>query len=211
MKDPENFWNGVAPKYAKSPIKDEASYHYTLERTRAYLNKGDRVLEIGAGTGSTALLLADSVSEIVATDLADVMLDVGRARAKEQGVENVSFHRCDVLNPPEGPFDVVLAHNILHLVEDLPGALAAAYAALRPGGLMISKTVCRPEKGLNLEMRVMFLILPLMQMIGKAPFVALRSFSDFDAAVWNAGFERVEAMTYPAKGVSRYVVARKAA
>lgn len=209
MVNAEAFWDGIASKYAKSPIKNQEGYEYTLTRSRSYLKAEDRVLEIGAGTGSTALLLAGSVAEFVVTDLSDNMLDVGRGRAAEQGIENVIFERRSASDLPDGPFDVIMAHNLLHLVEDLPGALNAAYDALRPGGLFISKTFVKPTKGLQLEYRVMRVALPLMQRLGKAPFVGMYSVEEFDRAIERAGFQIVEAGHYPAKEARRYIVARK--
>ncbi|WP_341349546.1 class I SAM-dependent methyltransferase [Cognatishimia maritima] len=209
MMNAEKFWDGVAPKYAKSPIKNQAGFEQTLNRTRGYLKPDDRVLEIGAGTGSTALLLADSVAEIVATDISDKMLEVGRARAWEQCINNVTFQQRDAGDLPDGPFDVVLAHNILHLVEDLPAVLNAVYATLKPGGLFISKTFVKPTRGLQLEYRVMRLALPLMQRFGKAPFVSMFQAPDFDAEIKRAGFEILEAGHFPDTETRRYIVARK--
>lgn len=209
MVKAEAFWDRVAAKYAKSPIKNQEGYEYTLNRTRSYLKAEDNVLEVGAGTGSTALLLADQVEHIVATDLSDAMLTVGRGRAKEQGIDNVSFERRSADDLPQGPFDVLLAHNLLHLIEDLPAALKAAYDALRPGGLMISKTFVKPTKGIQLEYRVMRVALPLMQLFGKAPFVGMYSVAEFDRKIGQAGFEIIEAGHYPAAEARRYIVARK--
>ena len=52
------FWDRIAPKYAADPIADPAAHEATLERTRRLLGPGHRVVEIGCGTGSTALALA---------------------------------------------------------------------------------------------------------------------------------------------------------
>ncbi|MGH1464494.1 MAG: class I SAM-dependent methyltransferase [Cognatishimia sp.] len=205
----EKFWDGVAAKYAKSPIKDQAGYQFTLDRTRSYLKESDTVLEIGAGTGGTALLLADAVSEIIASDISNAMLDVGRDNAKAQGVSNVRFMQSDAAQLPDGPYDVILAHNILHLIKDLPQVLEAVHEQLRPGGLFISKTFCKPKRGLQLEYRMIRLVLPLMQRLGKAPFVALRSVEILEEMIWAAGFEPVETANYPETSGNRYIVARK--
>ena len=61
MQETMKFWDGIAEKYAKRPISDMAAYEYTLGRTRSYLKPEDQVLELGCGTGSTALLLAGDV------------------------------------------------------------------------------------------------------------------------------------------------------
>ena len=57
MHKTAKFWDKAAAKYAKSPIEDIEAYNYTIGRTRSYLSPTDRVLEVGCGTGSTALLL----------------------------------------------------------------------------------------------------------------------------------------------------------
>jgi len=80
VKEAAAFWDGIAKHYAASPIKDIASYEFTLQRTRSYLRPQDKVLEIGAGTGSTALLLASSVAHITATDLSAEMIKLARPR-----------------------------------------------------------------------------------------------------------------------------------
>ncbi|MCH2164432.1 MAG: class I SAM-dependent methyltransferase [Marinovum sp.] len=209
MVNQEQFWDGVAPKYAKSPIKNMEGYEYTLNQTRSFLKETDLVLEIGAGTGSTALALADSVAQIVATDISEQMLAVGRIRAKEQGVKNIRFQRTEADRLPEGPFDAVMAHNVLHLVEDLPATLRACHASLRPGGLLISKTFLKPTNGLQLMYRFMCLVLPIMQWLGKAPFVVFYSAQEFERTIECAGFEIIETANYPATEARRYIVARK--
>lgn len=70
------FWDKTAPKYALSPIKDMESYRTTMERTKAHLGLGDEVLEVGCGTGSTALLLAPNVKSLTASDFSDGMIKI---------------------------------------------------------------------------------------------------------------------------------------
>ncbi len=207
MQTDTAFWDKIAPKYAKSPIKDVAAYEYTLDRTRSYLKPSDKALELGCGTGGTALKLADAVDHLTATDLSDVMLDVGRAKAGN--ATNVTFQRSDVAGAPEGPFDVVMAFNLIHLLRDTDAALHEIHTRLKHGGLFISKTPCNPERRAPLGYRLIRLALPLIQFFGKAPYVNFMEIRDWDAKVTAAGFEIIESGNHPAHPPARYLVARK--
>ncbi len=207
MANSTNFWDGVAEKYSKSPIKDVPAYEYTLGRTRSYLKSTDTVLELGCGTGGTAIDLAKNVAQMTATDVSGAMLDFGRAKAKE--TPNIAFERCDVADAPKGPFDVVMAFNLIHLIPDTDAALTNIHARLKPGGLFISKTPCNPERRAPLGYRLLRLAIPVMQLVGKAPFVRFMDVAAWDAKVTAAGFEIIESGNHPAHPPSRYLVARK--
>jgi SAM-dependent methyltransferase len=213
MIAPDTFWDNVADKYAKSPIKDEASYEKTLDRVRAHLKPTDRVLELGCGTGTTALKLADAAQEIVATDIAPRMIRVGETKADKAGVKNVRFMTAVPGDPQlvaEGPFDVVMAFNLLHLLEDLPAAMAQIAQHVRPGGLFISKTFCRPDWGQgNLEYYMTRLALPVMQTLGKAPFVGFMEIEELERHISHAGFTLVETGNYPERPPRRFIVGKK--
>jgi len=211
MKD-ASFWNRMAERYAKMPIRNSDSYEQTLERTRSYLSPDAQVLELGCGTGSTALLLADAAGHITASDYAENMIAIARRKAAEQAIENVTFVLADASGDglPDGPFDVICTFNLLHLVPDLDTTLAAIAAKTRPGGTFISKTVCLADPGLSLKLRAMlWLALPVMQMLGKAPRVAKLSITTLQDAITRAGFEIVETANQPANPPSRFIVARR--
>lgn len=209
MQTAAEFWDKIAPKYAKSPISDMKAYTYTLNRTRSYLSPNDNVLEVGCGTGSTALLLAEGVKHITASDVSPKMIAVGIAKAQEQDVSNVDFVTADLFDSvlDGGVYDAVLAHNMLHLLEDVPAAIRRIGGLLKPGGVFISKTVCRPGAGSPLKYRLMKVILPLMQLAGKAPYVNFMDAEELEDVIASAGFKILESGNHPAP--SRYIVARK--
>ena len=211
MHQAAKFWDGVAEKYAKSPIEDMEAYTYSLGRTRSYLRPTDRVLEVGCGTGSTALLLAENVGQITASDVSANMIRIAEGKAHEQDVTNVEFVTADVLDDAiKGEsYDVVLALNLLHLLEDLPAALRRINSFLKPGGLFISKTVCPFGKDVTFKFRLMRLALPVMQWLGKAPYVNLMRIEELEHAISSEGFKIIETGNYPASPPSRYIVARK--
>ncbi len=209
MQAAAKFWDGAAEKYAKSPIKDLEAYEGTLARTKSYLAKSDHVLELGCGTGSTALLLAPGVAHITASDLSGSMIRIAERKAAAEGLSNASFITSDLFGAAldQGPYDAVLALNLIHLIEDTPGAMARINQLVKPGGIFISKTVCKPGKGTPFKFRLMLMILPLMQLLGKAPFVKFMEISELEGHIKDAGFKIIETGNTPPP--SRYIVAKK--
>ena len=205
------FWDKAATKYAKATIADEAAYQLTLGRTRSYLGADDHILEVGCGTGSTALLLAGDVAHITATDISGNMIAIANEKAQAQGVKNITFVTADIPDSPrrDGGYDAVLAHNLLHLLPDAPEAVAHIASFLKPGGIFVSKTVCSFGKGTPLKYRIMKAVLPLLQWLGKAPYVKFRHETELEAMITSAGFDLVESAFHPKTALSRYIVARK--
>ncbi len=206
MSDTERFWDRLAERYAARPISDMAAYDLTIERTRAHLRATDRALEIGAGTGTTALRLADAVAHLTATDLSAKMIAIGRGKAEAAGVDNVAFRHASLRDAAgsDGPFDVVLAFNLLPLLDDLPGDLAAIHAMLKPGGRFISKSACLGGKGVHLR-----LLLWVLRRFGKAPDIRFLRAADLDARIAEAGFEIVETRDFPGVAAAHFIVARR--
>ena len=115
------FWDRIARKYASDLIKGTDGY----ERTRELLTHTDTVLEIGCGTGTTALKLAPSVQRIVGTDISGEMITIARERAAVAAWGNAEFEAAPAqrIAGADRPFDTVLAFNLLHLVADRPNTL----------------------------------------------------------------------------------------
>lgn len=206
MTDKAKFWDRIAERYAASPIADEASYRTKLEMTRAYFTLQSEVLEIGCGTGSTALAHAPHVKRILATDISAKMLEIARGKAEAAGAGNIDFvqARVEDLTVPDAAFDAVLAMSVLHLVADMDGAIAKAFRALKPGGVLVSSTVCLRD-----EMPYLRFLLPLGRLFGKVPDeVAFLTAEGLRNALTDNGFA-IEREWYPGRRKARFIVARK--
>ena len=166
------------------------------------LKPTDKVLEIGCGTGSAAIRLAPHAGSWTATDFSEGMLRIARAKPAPA---NLFFARADAEHAFEGgPFDVICAFQVLHLVDDIPGLLARIHAHLKPGGVLIAKTWCFSDMGLHL--RALFLVLRAFKM-----FPPARAFTKpaLRQAIAAAGFEIVEERVFGKNPHGPYMVAKK--
>lgn len=209
VADDARFWDRTSQKYARSAITDLEGYERTLARTRALLKAGDRVLELGCGTGTTAPRLAGGVKSYLATDFAAGMIAIAEEKRIATPVAGLEFRQAAVeaLGPRDGPFDAVLAFNYLHLVRDLPGTLRLIHGLLVAGGLFISKTPCLGD----MNPLIRLLLLPAMRAIGKAPYAGAFSTAELSGHLSAAGFDIVATESHSEKdgGGRPYIVARK--
>lgn len=199
---PAAFWDGIAQKYSTQPIGNMDAYEATLDRVRHWLRPEMSVMEIGCGTGTTALKLADDVAGYLGTDISKEMVRI--ATGKASSVDHVSFVADAAETAGAGmTFDSVLAFNLLHLVDDPAAVMAHVRKLLPKGGLFISKTPCLGGKPW---------FRPLiwgLQKIGKAPApVHCMRPAQIESALISAGFEIIETGGYPKKLPNWLVVAR---
>jgi trans-aconitate methyltransferase len=96
---------------------------------------GERVLDLGCGRGSSALLAARAVGpsgRVLATDLAPQM--VGGLRTRASDLPWLEVELGDAEHPPPGPWHVIQASLVLFFLPDLDAALDRYRAALAPRG-----------------------------------------------------------------------------
>ena len=204
------FWDRHAERYAKSPIADEAAYRKKLEVTREYFRPDMAVLEFGCGTGSTALLHAPYVKQILAIDMSGQMIEIARAKSAAQKVETVTFERATIeeLSLADRTFDAVLGLNVLHLLENKEEAIAKVHRLLKPGGLFVTSTVCLGDR-----LKIFKIVAPIGKLIGLMPTVRVFTTKDLARSLTDAGFH-IDYEWQPGSGKSLFssvfIVAKKA-
>jgi SAM-dependent methyltransferase len=111
---------------------------FKLDERAAFLDRllvaeARSMLEIGAGTGQDSVFFADAGLTVTAVDLSPEMV----RRCQDKGL-SAAVRDVKHLNFPPESFDAVYTLNcLLHVPnEDLPEALSAIRAVLRPGGLL---------------------------------------------------------------------------
>jgi len=205
-EDSRRFWDAIARKYARQPVADEAAYQTKLAMTREYLQPDMDLLEIGCGTGSTAILHAPFVRSIQAVDISPAMLEIARSKADSAGISNVAFEQAslDTLDVGDASCDMVLALSLLHLLEDWQGVIAKARRWLKPGGLLVTSTSCMADM-----MPAMKYVLPLLRLVGMAPRLTFFTLAELKQAHRDCGFTMVEEFT-PGPRKATFLIARAA-
>lgn len=205
MVEHREFWDKRADKYAQRPVADEATYQKKLDITRKYFRKDMEVLEIGCGTGSTAIAHAPYVKHVLATDISPRMIEIARDRAEAAGIANVTFEVQDAGTPgvPDASLDAVMAHNLLHLLDDREQVIEDIYRRLKPGGVFVTSTACIRDMVLPLR-----LIVPVGRFLRIFPPVKVFSAANLRASLEKAGFE-IDYEWLPKRQAAVFIVCRK--
>jgi prepilin-type processing-associated H-X9-DG protein len=119
--------------------------------TRAELGAGQRILDLGTGTGSVALSCAPRVApdgHVLGVDISTEMLARARARASRSGLANVSFAdgRAEAIPAQSSSQDTVLASLSLMYVIDRAAAAREIARVLKPGGRLVAAVWAGPER-----------------------------------------------------------------
>ncbi len=145
------YWDTHAKNYDRSMALLGGPTPHMVELAGEGVRGAARVLEVAAGTGLVTPALAAGAKEVVATDYSAAMVATLQRRVGDAGLTNVRFEQADLyaLRFEPHTFDAVVAANVLHLVPDLRGALAALQRVTRPGGRIIVPTYCHDETALS--------------------------------------------------------------
>lgn len=112
---------------------------------RLALVPGEKVLDVGCGTGSSALPAAQAVGPngfVVGVDLSARLLDRARIKAMTRGLSNVEFRLADMtsLGYPDGSFDVVVSVFSIFFVPDMEALVRELWRMVRRGGKLAVTT-----------------------------------------------------------------------
>ena len=137
------FWSQLAPTWLEleDQIEEVGGLPGQLAMDRLKLLPGQRVVDLGCGSGRTTLELASRVGpggEVVGVDIAAEMLARGRERAARLGAGNIEFLHADVQAHDLGEtrFDAAYSRFGVMFFTDPVAAFANVRRALRPGGAL---------------------------------------------------------------------------
>ena len=142
-------WDGIADTYVReidrrfAPVVDAVM-------VRAAVAPGERVLDLGTGTGAVAEAAARTTGpggHVVAVDISSQMLALARVRVESRGCVNVTLRegRAEAIPAADHSFDVVLASLSLMFVIDRDAAAREIARVLAPGGRLVAAVWGAPE------------------------------------------------------------------
>jgi SAM-dependent methyltransferase len=141
-------WDRMTPVYEREvdvrfvPVVDQLML-------RGKLAPGQRVVDVGTGTGAVALRCAPLVpgGEVIGVDISPQMLDIARQRVAAAKLENVTFvdGRAEELPFEDHSVDRVFASLSLMYALDRPAAAREFARVLRPGGRVVAAVWAGPE------------------------------------------------------------------
>jgi ubiquinone/menaquinone biosynthesis C-methylase UbiE len=115
----------------------------TIERLA--LQPGATLLDVGCGTGASAIPAAEQVGptgKVIAVDLADRLLAIARRKAAARKLENIEFRHGDMenLGYPDQFFDAVICVFAIFFVPDVAKQISELWRMVRPNGQLAITT-----------------------------------------------------------------------
>ena len=156
MYKSEKFFDRVSSKSKPEPNKTASKI---IELSKEFLEKDKYVLDFGCGSGAITNKIAKEVKAIDAIDISSGMLEFAQKQAKENAITNINYRQVSIFDKDfkDEAFDVILAFNVLHYIEDMPNHVVRINSLLKPNGIFISSTACMKEKRSLIRCLVSFL------------------------------------------------------
>jgi len=97
---------------------------------------GERILDMAGGTGDVAFRLARHGARVMVADINADMLDVGKQRSKQRGIDGLEWQveNAEALSFANSSFDAYSIAFGIRNVTDIPAALREAHRVLKRGG-----------------------------------------------------------------------------
>ena len=141
----DEYKQQVADLYdRRSPVYDDNDWLLQIcQRLVDYsqIRPGDRILDIGTGTGHLAFIAAKIVGDtgrVIGVDISARMLEQAQNKATVLGLNNIEFQLADaeLLQFPSNSFERILCANTFPWLEHKAATLSRWYQFLQPGGLI---------------------------------------------------------------------------
>lgn len=135
------FWDAQAATFDDQPdhaLRDPRVRDAWARLLLPLVPEHARIADLGCGTGSLSVLLAEAGHEVSGLDFSARMVGAAQAKAATAGVA-ATFTTGDAAHPPypAASFDVVLARHVLWALPDPAAAVREWVRLLRPDGILL--------------------------------------------------------------------------
>lgn len=134
------YWDKVSGIYDLNESLNGKVYVEMLRKARDNIPVGARVLDCAAGTGELTLIAALKADAVVCTDNSEKMLERAISKANKKGLSNIAFEKRDIYSQDDADetYDVVMAGNVLHLLDEPERAVKELCRLTKRGGKVIA-------------------------------------------------------------------------
>ena|GEM_PF-314628 len=180
------FWDFCAPFYDFAERCNGRAYGEMLKVVRGRVPVGATVLEVATGTAAIGIAISKNASRVLCTDISENMLKVARRKAKRRRLTNITFAHKNIfdLQEPDDSFDVVVAGQVLHLIDE-PEIAAAELRRVARQAVILPMSF---TKGLCGFSKLMFGFYRLIGFVPKREF----DFEGYSAFLQSIGFGNCE-------------------
>lgn len=142
-----DFWDRWAKFYDIAESLNNGAYTAMLNGVRTVVPEGAKVLDCAAGTGELSIAASEKAESVLCTDMSLSMLEVAGKKCSRQGIKNISFEERNILElpDPDNTYDIAMAGNVLHLLDDPQKAVKELARVVRNGGKLILPTFMMGE------------------------------------------------------------------
>ena len=150
------FWDNVSGIYDLYQLMNFKANNGAASICASYISKDDIVLECACGTGIMTKIIAPHCRKLVATDYSRKMLR--RAKRKLGRYRNIQFRYADIteIKCRDSCFDIVIAANVIHLLDDPDKALSELRRVVKPGGKILIPTYISKEANTSAKITKIF-------------------------------------------------------
>jgi ubiquinone/menaquinone biosynthesis C-methylase UbiE len=158
------FWDFCAPMYDFFERRNGAAYAKMLRVVTKLTPEGASVFEAACGTAEIGIAVSKKAGSVLCTDMSENMLKVAAKKIAKRRIKNITISERSIYETgePDGAFDVVIASQVLHLLDD-PETAAAELRRISKGIVILPLALTK-----NLNNKGKFL-LSLYRLVGFSP------------------------------------------
>ena len=186
MNKSEKFFDKVSSKSKPEPNQTASK---AIELSKEHLEKDNYAFDFGCGSGAITNELAKVVRVIDAIDISSGMLEFAKKEAEKSSIVNINYVQASIFDDRFNgkEYDVILAFNVLHYIEDMPRLIERINGLLKPNGVFISSTACLKEKRSFIGYIVM-----LLAKIRVMPKIYFYKKNELETLITNGKFDLVK-------------------